>query len=47
MALNKKTQTLIPVKRLTAKKLKELKLYGRESYDEIINRLFKKEVDGK
>ena len=41
MALNKSTQTLIPVKRATAKKIKELKLYGRESYDEIINRLIK------
>ncbi len=33
--------TMIQVKKDTAKKLKELKDYGRQSYDELINKLIR------
>lgn len=39
MVVDRKVWTCIALKRKTAKSIKELKLSGHESYDEIINRL--------
>lgn len=47
MVNRNKDETLIKIRKVTAKKLKKLAISKRESYDEIINRttLNKKEVN--
>jgi hypothetical protein len=39
-----KNDTLIMVKKKTAKRLQDLKITNRESYDEVINRILDKKL---